>query len=89
MPPAKGAFSCDHRLSLPPLHPTPLGCPVGQPRDRDGIHTLCACSGNQEALTPRFGSPYNLCPVACAGKEKASQDVKLPVLRGMDPICGQ
>lgn len=38
---------------FPPLHPAPLGCPVGQPRDRDGIQMLPAlCSGDQEALDP-------------------------------------
>lgn len=59
---------------FPPLHPTPLGCPVGQPRDRDGIHILSAlCSGNQEALGP-------------AGLGRHTTPVQLHVLERKSPL---
>lgn len=75
--------------SLPAPDPTWLSCRAAQGQGWN-TYTLCALLWEPGGIGPlRFGSPYNSCPVACAGKEKASQDVKLPVLRGMDPICGQ
>lgn len=91
MSPAKGAFGCDHRLSLPSPAPRPtwLSCRAtqGQGRNTNAPCTLLWGPGGIGPL--RSGSLYNSYPVACAGKEKASQDVKLPVLCGVDPICVQ